>query len=51
MKSKFSTDNSIREAFLQVVLGKKSTDDNKFQEILNNIWPLVEEILNGTVKE
>lgn len=35
MKSKFSTDTSVKEAFLQVALDKKSTDDNNLQEILN----------------
>ncbi len=34
MKSKFSTDDSVKEAFLQVVLDKKSTDDNKLQQVL-----------------
>ncbi len=37
MKSKFSTDNRAKETFLQVVLEKKSTDDNRFQEILNGM--------------
>ena len=31
MKSKFSADTSVKEAFLQVVLDTKSTDDNKLQ--------------------
>lgn len=35
MKSKFSTDTSVKEAFLQVALDKKSKDDNNLQEILN----------------
>ena len=52
VKSKFSADTSVKEAFLQVVLDTKLTDDNKLQALfIYIIYMYALNAVNETISE